>query len=636
MRNKIFLVTLSFLVFINSFFMVFPDLTQAFASKVAQKSATKVVKEIAKNEAETMVLNMVLDYTYKPPSDDQIKKLNTPTATYKPSRHYPKFKNPRKSHAQICLDLKKKRIQRDNEIIEFCEQPLEVKKNLTVEDKKKISDDVEKKLDKAMYNKGFMKFLNWFFPIWIVGTSLTVIDLLLDNDLSNFFSDLAYDSLVDLGFLTNLEKEVFVSNSQLDIPTDHDKDYDSSWNDIGEFDGSIVGGITVPQYKIPAGISLRPFNENSQIAYFDKNFGYVNELILSLESTIPYTYINSSGREHYVFDPYGKPVLKVHFTTRPVNHFDGSKNITLRKLDKMKMYMGKVDAYAVSDTLITYKDIDISHYDYFISPNRPGGNLTSDEINLLLKIAAPTLSEFKGNDFGSFPPFKTDDVPFTKPNTTIKVPSPVSVPVIDIKTGEPVKPSPESTPESTVYVTPDGTPVPESDIEIGDITIIEGEDGLVVKNPNPDDTTVSEGVITDPNNPSNPPDGSTDPESPSDPNNPTKPPGGSTDPESPSEFVCTAVLNKPNFSMLAHEFSTTFPFNIPFDIYTSFKNLFVGIGSERPSFEYKMKVFDHEYDVDITLPEIFDDWMPFVRSVILFSFDVGLLFLIFRITGGGK
>lgn len=91
----------------------------------------------------------------------------------------------------------------------------------------------------------------------------------------------------------------------------------------------------------------------------------------------------------------------------------------------------------------------------------------------------------------------------------------------------------------------------------------------------------------------------------------------------------------PKFDKLAKSLSTTFPFNIPFDLHQSLINLFVKMGSDKPSYDMTISFSGKSYNFDLTFPKFFDEWQPFVRSAALFIFDIGLLYAAYRFISNG-
>lgn len=89
-------------------------------------------------------------------------------------------------------------------------------------------------------------------------------------------------------------------------------------------------------------------------------------------------------------------------------------------------------------------------------------------------------------------------------------------------------------------------------------------------------------------------------------------------------------LKKPDFKAFTKSFTTAFPFSIPWDIGRAIDAAFGGIGSKKPEFDLNPLI-----PAKLTIPDYFDSWMPFVRTIILFVFDAGLIYLFARFMGRG-
>lgn len=89
-------------------------------------------------------------------------------------------------------------------------------------------------------------------------------------------------------------------------------------------------------------------------------------------------------------------------------------------------------------------------------------------------------------------------------------------------------------------------------------------------------------------------------------------------------------LKKPDFKAFTKSFTTAFPFSIPWDIGRAIDAAFGGIGSKKPEFDLNPLI-----PAKLTIPDYFDSWMPFVRTIILLAFDAGLIYLFARFMGRG-
>lgn len=598
MRKAFFILNATVLFWISLVF-AYGDTADAFASKVVQQAAKKVVKEAVKDEVVKMSMNMVLNYKYTPPSDRDIEVAQANDKNIK------KFKKARGGYQHICLPQDKMKIKSGSKNLDYCKKPMEIKQTLTPVDKNKVGDHVEKALDKATGNKGFMKFINFFVPFWIVGAASTVIDLLLDGELSNFFGNLAYDSLVAVGLLTPLGDD-FERN---------DKPVNNTANDylvisdepIPDDDVSVPLhrlGTNFEPYQLPGNLFVdMDVNDKSHTIFYGNSSYGIESLLITI--------VVGKGFFGSGFD-FNNDKLHINYVTPHINRGD-------RYIRYIDIYMSDREYRNKYTKFI--KRYDVSDQRIYLNRYTESG-LNTNEIEHLLSLAGPIIDDMYADFINYVPPVmpveRPDDVPISKPNTTIKIPSPESVPVIDKSTGKVVKPAPESTPDAPVWITPEGTPVPEDNIEVGDITVTPTPDGNIINKPTPDSPLTEDIIPIDPT--------------------PTEPPVEEI-PDPPAEFVCTDRLRKPRFDRLGQEISTTFPFNIPFDLKKSVENLFVNIGNERPNFSFDFDFLSKDelnHSFDFKLPKIFDEWRPVWQSLMVFGFDVALLYMIWRFIGGGS
>ena len=98
--------------------------------------------------------------------------------------------------------------------------------------------------------------------------------------------------------------------------------------------------------------------------------------------------------------------------------------------------------------------------------------------------------------------------------------------------------------------------------------------------------------------------------------------------------ACSKDMDLAELEALGSTLSVTFPFSIPFDLLNAIDAVFGGVGNERPEFKYDFVYLDKEYSWNIKLPEYFDTWKPFTDGLLVFIFDIGILYAIFRFTSG--
>lgn len=217
----------------------------------------------------------------------------------------------------------------------------------------------------------------------------------------------------------------------------------------------------------------------------------------------------------------------------------------------------------------------------------------------------------------ALPKFDQLNVPRTNPaNVPKKIVAPGGLPYTEKTTGEELLPYPK-TDGTTGFKTKIGTEVPEDNVEVGNPKIIENTDGskTVVKTPTaniPSPSPSDNGSIPPPKTPP------------------------LVDPEFPDGPSCDAELKLPRLLPLLNQLSETFPFSIPWDLKSGFDAIFVNMGSEKPKFEYKLAFQGKEHDFSFNIPSFFDSWMPFIHSILLLTFDIGIVYAIYRFMKGGS
>lgn len=116
--------------------------------------------------------------------------------------------------------------------------------------------------------------------------------------------------------------------------------------------------------------------------------------------------------------------------------------------------------------------------------------------------------------------------------------------------------------------------------------------------------------------------------------------GPSTNPDTPPkedekddelEFACKEKMELPDFKPVSNAFTHAFPFSIPWDIKRAIDAAFGGVGDSKPSFPLPM----FGDGVVLTVPDMIDNWMPFLRGFLVLMFDVSILFLFYRFMKGG-
>lgn len=79
-------------------------------------------------------------------------------------------------------------------------------------------------------------------------------------------------------------------------------------------------------------------------------------------------------------------------------------------------------------------------------------------------------------------------------------------------------------------------------------------------------------------------------------------------------------------------FTEKFPFSLPFDVYNAIQALFGKMGENPPEFTYKIA----DTEIEIKIPDFILDSQKFIRSIILFIFDVSMIYALYRLFGGAS
>jgi hypothetical protein len=103
---------------------------------------------------------------------------------------------------------------------------------------------------------------------------------------------------------------------------------------------------------------------------------------------------------------------------------------------------------------------------------------------------------------------------------------------------------------------------------------------------------------------------------------------------------CTKPLDMSKMKHLGTEISTSFPFSIPWDIYNAFDSVFGGMtDSGKPDWVFKFSAGNIPIvgnTFHFTVPNFFDNWIPFVHGVILIGWNVGIIYALRKWFGGAS
>lgn len=574
MRKKI-LVLIALIMFFD---VLIPKQSHALVvSKVVSQAAKQTAKEVVKDITIDMSMNMVMNYKYVP--KDQRK--------------------PKDGFEIVCLPKDKKT---DGD----CAAPIQIKKSITKSEiAPVIETQLEKKISGGVTATKWGKFLDWFLPIFATGLGVAVIDYAMDGDVIGLFDEIAYDTLLELGFLQPLEKGT-------DTGTD--------------------GGFVRPSisYEMPPNATTNDW----KVLQLDE--------VVNLNGLFDCGGVNDCIKFEAVYGSVSKtPTLRVlprnngtlTVSSENLNQVSDDFGFTLssNSLHLKKFATTKYGNDA--ETIATYR-INPAVYttpsNYIQAKTGSGASTTLVRPELfmfsmlnLLRFASepveingvspePLLFTYSGSsDETTVPKFDEAQLQPTKnPGSVATVVAPGAIPFTEINTGEVLYPFLK--PDGTVgFKTKTGTEVldPDNNVGVGSPTIIENPDGTktVVKQPTFENQ-----------NPSPEEDGKI----------PTK---GDEITEGDFEGLSCARLKKPDFKPLSNAFTTSFPFSIPWDLWRLVEAVFGNMGSEKPVVDLS---FIAE-GVKLEIPDYFDSWTKFAKSITLIAFDIGLIYMFYRFMKGG-
>lgn len=496
-------------------------------------------------------------------------------------------RKPKDGYSFVCLP-------KDKKTGGDCGKPMEVKL-LTSTDKKVLGDKVETVLESKIAggigNKRWGKFLNWFFPIFTIGLGVAVLDYAMDGEVSDLFDDIALDSLKALGFLV---PSVTPKPKTEIIPEPTDP--------------IAPPGETSPDYVPPTLQYFIP--ENMEVSSSQLNDRDTRaEIVLRYKEGVSETYLHDLGPDVLGGERHWPVFRIIYSASYSTGYFPKTMTFT---------HMTVAFHYQNGTQMKIHENVEVPHF----IVRRSNETMYKNEIIGMLNSAPPLPNLFLPGETAPvevepIPEYDQLQLPRTiPPNTVVKIPAPGSIPFTEKDTGQQLLP--EKLPDgSTGFKTKTGTPVIEDNVVVGSPIIVENPDGsqIVVKQPTVDTPTPSpddNGVIPPPKTPD------------------------TVDPEFPDGPSCDAELKLPKLLPLFTQISETFPFSIPWDLKSGFDAIFLNMGSEKPKFEYKLAFQGQEHDFSFKIPSFFDSWMPFIHSILLLTFDIGIVYAIYRFMKGGS
>lgn len=221
----------------------------------------------------------------------------------------------------------------------------------------------------------------------------------------------------------------------------------------------------------------------------------------------------------------------------------------------------------------------------------------------------------------ALPKFNETGLPLSQPNVPKKILAPGAFPMEETGTGITVYPYTKPDGTTGFKTAPNATTGISREVHDDNVTV---KDPVIIQNPNGTTTVKKTPTLENPNpHPSE--DGVLPP--PKDPNAPPV--------EFPDGESCSDSLKLPKILPLFHSLSTSFPFSIPWDLKSGFDAVFSEMGKEKPEFSYKFEFNGSQKEWKLSFPAYFDTWKPFTDSMLIFIFDVGLVYAIYRLMQGG-
>lgn len=634
------------------------DYAYAIATKVATKIATQAVKEVIKDSAKEKAFKLALD---------EVGKIYNATDTYKFTDGYD----------TVCVT----RTKADG----TCDKPIQIKKDLDSNDMDKIDSSVTKKMDAkiggALYASKWGKFLDWVVPIYAISGATVAIDYAINQEdsIAGMMNEIAMEALQDSGLVKEAElikpnivdtdgeimtpeQSVLYDGQTMGIKTNLNAEIITNYD-------SAKGGSSGYPYQI-VSYGVKPFAdyvETSKIYVVDyekRGVTQTTDVYYPRLYLMPANETNTKQQLLRVYEDYanlypsiGMTVIKVNGeTVYTANH--GSSSTTAIRIDNVAFDNSEYEKTIIAtpprpqgtnaqgqpnttkeqqfyyqkngDIISVETERNWSSYNYNV------GLYATSFINPTEQDAMRIMTFPYGKmEYIPYVPNWTEDlkeieeVPidlsvFKKDEETLKFP-PISSMKITDENGDLVTHTKNNDTGETGMVSPNGTPVNEDSVNVGTGTGYTGKpDGSIeytpqnptTENPNKEPETIPKESTTVP---------------------PTEPPVTPTEPPLepiPDGEYCDAKLQFPIFSPLKETFSTSFPFSIPWDIGRAIEAAFGNIGHEKPNVDLKLNVLGNEQVINITIPEFFDKWKPFTDTMLLLTFDVMIMFGVYRFVKG--
>lgn len=634
--KKIFLVfiALNFL-----FITTVPNQAYAVGGKIASKVAVKQAKELIIDTA----VSEAMDIIFHKQMEDWLSNRYEVDEGFVP----------------VCLDDKEK-----------CDKPVQIKKTITPSDKEKLGEVIEQRLDTKMGNTGWIKFLDWIIPIIGIGMGLKWLEAELSPETESLFDEVAEESLIIADLMKPVapkERQYMVDTTtkepivppenppsttvetttyqQPDFIQSQEVIFNSTKGTVSQFNmdtPEMLNGLqymvvqrditTVdPLYKTNSiymdnGSFFMRIIPNSSYAeiYFDgignspsgyRNAGYKFDGIAYKNGEISgYSYWEYNSHGGWTYSPFAnldlntlKEIRSYPFTIETSSNAKRtSKYSTSQYLQKRVSFIlnnGDVHDFYMSVQWENNMAANPSKFNYRENHSKNEATQLSLDLHVFNNSELYTEQDFNPTilDFPINAPL--ENTKYKNDNGTYTVLSPDVFP-IHTPEGTPVKPDNNS---STGWTNSD----------TGEEIIVD-EETLIVSDP----VRTPDGIQT--------PDGTTIPEVPPNPS-----PEEQALNEGDFNGLGCETIKKPDFKPLETAITTSFPFSIPWDIYRIIEAVFGGMGSEKPVFDLNFD-FLNGNSWSVTIPEFFDSWVPFAKTILLVTFDISLIYLFYRFTIGGE
>lgn len=642
--KKIMLILFALLVFTLPIQQNYMETNAAIVSKAASKTAQKIANEYIKDLAVNAAINKVADTT---------KHIKDPSRMQK------------EGFMMFCMDYTYKPGDK-------CSKPASVKANLSDADKNNISKQANVEMDKLISpnGKGFSKwakFLDWFMPVWLISAGVGALTYALNDDVASLFDEAAYNTLLALGIIAPLERVTIPLEDVTLAPTPADAETNTPGTHY-EDENMIMDVVTENANFISAGIwGTSPISTDNLVYEFSFPEPYSAAdripIYISEYQVLEFGHPQGIKFMNNVFnDPEAVATVAINGTTvqSTKNHthynsamtdtssyvFTQMTTVQREEISRIMKQMTsirtrtpyEINGFWYTDVLVFTPNGDSLKYQLRSNTHNFSETLTRsvsvmNYSSAKLRTAKVTVYKNQMGDRVIMPPVYVPGEPefnlnegssYKDENGNIALLPPAAFTYVDESTGEQVERKPAPGGDGMIFEKPDGTQVPEENVipkPDEEPKVTPAPDGTPQYTPAPTPSNPAPEPVPLQPNPSTPP---------------AEPPPGTEPPIDPMPDgpSCAASLKMPIFSPLKEQLSTSFPFSIPWDIERAAHAAFDGVGSEKPSFDMVIPVLGENHEVQIATPSFMDKWKPFMDGFLLLTFDMLLMFGLYRFVKG--